>query len=456
MELLIFLCLPLLWLGIKLMEIAGFAWWETREEKRERLRHQAQIEQERKERELRLAKEQAELKKSKDYWYKTHSGLVHPDDLITRGQSNPAMEEWSRAFAFKFLTWTESGDRKGEPSTSIKSRGAQNSLWEAQKAIRDQITEGASKIFVNRDSITEAEVNSLLHSMVREYIVRLRQGEVFFVPAALLSHPLLAPFSRQIDPQRVRQRLSVQQKRLEELERQRLDHVALEKRRNEQLELLHLRLSRGEDDFSDLDLLESGGISAASLDHRINALEEPSAPETPKNSRLQGGNQLQFLKPTERRRIGVNELAIIRDDAIRVVHKRLLIISPWAKWAVVNDAMSDLLEEALGRGVQIDIGLGNQQEDLSDSDPKSIDVLDQLRRRFPAQFRLHKLWSHEKLLIVDYAVVTGSLNWLSRGKNSHSYKQSENGEIEVNKSWSDDYYAETLKRLRAQRDPKFF
>ncbi len=150
-------------------------------------------------------------------------------------------------------------------------------------------------------------------------------------------------------------------------------------------------------------------------------------------------------------RVRVQDHPALLDEAIQFSTSRLLIISPWAKSAVVNKNFANKLERAAARGVQIDIGIGFI-EDLSDSHEYSIDLLVGISKRH-SNFRIHKLKSHEKILIADNAYISTSFNWLSfKGITENHYRR-ENGTRIVNQADVDILYSEFVEEINDERQP---
>lgn len=104
-------------------------------------------------------------------------------------------------------------------------------------------------------------------------------------------------------------------------------------------------------------------------------------------------------------------------DALRTSTRRLMIISPWVKRMVVNDAFVKKLEGCLEQGVDVFIGWGIEKltKDDEDIDFNVKKVFDTLTKRYPNAFHARRLGgTHAKILISDshFAVIT-SFNWLS-------------------------------------------
>lgn len=130
-------------------------------------------------------------------------------------------------------------------------------------------------------------------------------------------------------------------------------------------------------------------------------------------------------------RIGVRAVSVFEHpellaDALTTATRRILIISPWVKNAVVNTDFIGKLESRLRKGVQVHIGYGIGEDD-SGSDQLAIDRMRTLQRRFSDKLRFARLPNtHAKILIFDGLIVTTSFNWLSfRGDPSRTYRMEE-------------------------------
>jgi hypothetical protein len=154
------------------------------------------------------------------------------------------------------------------------------------------------------------------------------------------------------------------------------------------------------------------------------------------------------LKPA---RLRVTDFPSLRSEAIRFAKKRLLIISPWAKKAVVNSDFIRQLSGALDRGVKVDIALGIG-EDFSDSHEESIEALVNLAKLHPQKLNLHKWKSHEKLLIADQSYIETTFNWLSfQGVTKQHYRR-ERGTLVVDNEISNEVYSEMLSEIERERE----
>jgi len=153
-------------------------------------------------------------------------------------------------------------------------------------------------------------------------------------------------------------------------------------------------------------------------------------------------------------RLRVTDFPTLRSEAIRFSKRRLLIISPWVKKAVVNQDFIRQLTTALERGVRVDIALGIGK-DFSDSHEDSIESLVDLAKSFPESLHLHKWKSHEKLLIADQSYIETTFNWLSfQGVTKQHYRR-ERGTLIVDSQIADEVYLEMLNEIQSERDPSW-
>lgn len=102
-------------------------------------------------------------------------------------------------------------------------------------------------------------------------------------------------------------------------------------------------------------------------------------------------------------------------DSFSEASSRLLIVSPWVRAGVVDQAFLERLSETLARGVEVFIGYGSGQDDQAQPvDRTAVDLLHQLAAD-STNLTVGRLGdTHAKVLAVDekFIVVT-SFNWLS-------------------------------------------
>ncbi|MBI4263392.1 MAG: hypothetical protein HY657_03365 [Acidobacteria bacterium] len=150
------------------------------------------------------------------------------------------------------------------------------------------------------------------------------------------------------------------------------------------------------------------------------------------------------------RPLPVYEHPAILDEAVSSAAKRLLILSPWVRRAVVDDAFLRNLQRACERGVRVSIGFGLGEADLGEKawDAEARRKLENLSKDVPL-LEVRRLGNtHAKVLVKDseFFVIT-SFNWLSfRGDPSKPFRE-EWGTIVRDPILVDDFYAEIMKRF---------
>jgi hypothetical protein len=139
-------------------------------------------------------------------------------------------------------------------------------------------------------------------------------------------------------------------------------------------------------------------------------------------------------------------------NALRSARKRILLISPWVKNAVVNTNFVSDLERRLRAGVVVHIGHGYGESDEG-SDDAAVRKLRNLQSRYPDKFKLVRLPNtHAKILVYDDTYITTSFNWLSfKGDQERTYRMEEGtlvrGAILAEKTYSK-YVLELESHLR--------
>lgn len=156
-------------------------------------------------------------------------------------------------------------------------------------------------------------------------------------------------------------------------------------------------------------------------------------------------------KSDEIRAIGVFEHPEILDDALSHARRRLLIISPWIKNAIITTTFLGRLENRLARGVKVDIAYGYEDNDTK-TDPAAVRKLNNLAARYHDKLTFTRLKStHAKVLVYDDVWVTTSFNWLSfKGDPDRTYRMEE-GSLVRNCEISDTQYDRYLELIAEQR-----
>lgn len=153
------------------------------------------------------------------------------------------------------------------------------------------------------------------------------------------------------------------------------------------------------------------------------------------------------------RPLAVYEHAVLLRRALAEADQRLLIMSPWIRRAVVDNAFIKALRQALGRGVTVYLGygLGETDEGEAQWDKDARGDLEKLAKEFPQRFKLKRLGdTHAKVLIKDgdYFVIT-SFNWLSFKGNPHQTFREEWGTLVGVRSVVEDYFQKMALRFGA-------
>ncbi|MFF7929079.1 hypothetical protein ACFZDP_50015 [Streptomyces mirabilis] len=153
----------------------------------------------------------------------------------------------------------------------------------------------------------------------------------------------------------------------------------------------------------------------------------------------------------EIRAIGVFEHPEILEEALSHARRRLLIISPWIKKAIVTTTFLGRLEARLGRGVKVDIAYGYEDNDTK-TDLAAVRKLNNLATRYPDKLTFTRLKStHAKVLVYDDVWVTTSFNWLSfKGDPDRTYRMEE-GSLIRNRQVADTQYDRYLELIDQQR-----
>lgn len=140
------------------------------------------------------------------------------------------------------------------------------------------------------------------------------------------------------------------------------------------------------------------------------------------------------------RSVGVFEHPDLLTEALDKSRRRLLIISPWVRSAVVTTDFVAKLERRLRAGVQVTIAHGYGSDD-SGSDEYALKRLRNLASRYQNSFALVRLENtHAKILIFDDQWVSTSFNWLSfRGDPERTYRMEEGTLVSIPKKVDEAY-----------------
>ena len=113
------------------------------------------------------------------------------------------------------------------------------------------------------------------------------------------------------------------------------------------------------------------------------------------------------------RRLETYELIKVFDDALRNTKKRLLIISPWISDPVMDAKRLGEIEALLKRNVKTFIGYGMNDEKSKRTNPRAINKLNLLSKKFTNLTFKRFQNTHSKILAFDSSLVVGSYNWMS-------------------------------------------
>ncbi|TFD89788.1 phospholipase D-like domain-containing protein [Cryobacterium serini] len=147
------------------------------------------------------------------------------------------------------------------------------------------------------------------------------------------------------------------------------------------------------------------------------------------------------------RSLDMYEHRIVLREAFETATQRILIVSPWVKGAVVTTEFLAAAENALRRGVQLDIVHGYGDDDRG-SDAHALRKLSNLQSRFKKNFNLIRHPNtHAKVLIFDDVWISTSFNWLSfKGAADRTYRMEEGTLVKSNEH-ADREYAQYRERL---------
>lgn len=137
--------------------------------------------------------------------------------------------------------------------------------------------------------------------------------------------------------------------------------------------------------------------------------------------------------------VGVFEHPALLDRALETAERRLLLIAPWIRRAVVSTDFLSKLERRLKAGVQVTIAHGYGDDDRG-SDDDAIRRLGNLASRFENFSFVRLPNTHAKVLIFDDVWVSTSFNWLSfRGDPDRTYRMEEGTLVAIPKRVDEEY-----------------
>lgn len=125
------------------------------------------------------------------------------------------------------------------------------------------------------------------------------------------------------------------------------------------------------------------------------------------------------------RSVSVFEHPDLLAEALDTAQRRLLLIAPWVKNAVVTTEFLGKLEARLRAGITITIAHGYGEDDRG-SDAQALRRLENLSKRHERMNFVRLRNTHAKILIFDDVWVSTSFNWLSfRGDAERTYRMEE-------------------------------
>jgi hypothetical protein len=151
------------------------------------------------------------------------------------------------------------------------------------------------------------------------------------------------------------------------------------------------------------------------------------------------------------RSVSVFEHPQLLNEALETAQRRLLIISPWVRSAVVNTDFLAKLQRRLRAGVAVTIAHGIGDDD-SGSDADAIRRLGNLAIRFKDLLTVTRVRNtHAKVLVFDDKWISTSFNWLSfRGDPERTYRMEEGTLVQI-PAKVDEEYAKYVALIRDQR-----
>ena len=194
------------------------------------------------------------------------------------------------------------------------------------------------------------------------------------------------------------------------------------------------------EEVAELQVLLAHAESRLQTEERAN-FDEPAQIRTSTDDlRRQISDLSDRLAAIHLRQLQTWELADVLREARYGARKRLLIISPWITGEVVNADFIQSLGRLTSAGVSVHIGYGFPGDDFK-NDPRVLRELSRLVDRSGGRLMVRKLGTtHEKVLIFDDTMVTGSFNWLSfKGDANRAFRR-ESGTLIKNAEFVEEQY----------------
>lgn len=162
----------------------------------------------------------------------------------------------------------------------------------------------------------------------------------------------------------------------------------------------------------------AGDLSPHPRDEPKTVHREVDSPPTPDEPLVRG--------------VTVFEHADLLAQALQSARKRIMIISPWVRRAIVSTDFRADLERRLRAGVRVHIAHGFGPDD-SDSDADAIRQLENLQTRYQDKLSIVRLTnSHAKILIFDETWISTSFNWLSfKGDPRRTFRMEEGTIVKI-------------------------
>ncbi|WP_340537981.1 hypothetical protein [Nocardioides sp. GXZ039] len=162
--------------------------------------------------------------------------------------------------------------------------------------------------------------------------------------------------------------------------------------------------------------------------------DEPVAQDLPESERIQSVGD-PFATGTDGRApvrsMSVFEHPDLLDEALRTAKRRLMIVAPWVKNAVVTTDFISRIEQRLRAKVDVTIAHGYGEDDRG-SDDGALRRLENLAKRYEHFTFIRLRNTHTKILIFDDVWVSTSFNWLSfRGDADRTYRMEEGTMVSI-------------------------
>ncbi len=162
--------------------------------------------------------------------------------------------------------------------------------------------------------------------------------------------------------------------------------------------------------------------------------DEPAAQDPPESESIQPVGD-PFATGTDGRApvrsVSVFEHPDLLDEALRTAKRRLMIVAPWVKNAVVTTDFIARIEQRLRAKVDVTIAHGYGEDDRG-SDDGALRRLENLAKRYEHFTFIRLRNTHAKILIFDDVWVSTSFNWLSfRGDADRTYRMEEGTMVSI-------------------------